>query len=75
MIHQDDLQFWLLEHKESKAHDLSLAVLTTRMAHTMDSLKEYFVNLETDNMSSGEALEAMIKLSTDAFILAEKFKD
>jgi hypothetical protein len=72
MIHQDDLQFWLLEHKTSKSHVLTDAGLINRIAAQSRRLQNASERLTEAQLSPSEAMQIAISISVDAFILAEK---
>lgn len=74
MMHQDDLQFWLLEHKNSKSHVLSRTAIIIRLKQQIDDLYNAEMRVSELQISPQEALQTALSISTSAFILAEKTK-
>lgn len=73
-VHQDDLQFWLLEHKQSKSHILTDHALINIIAANIHRLQNARDHLTDVIYTPQQAMEIALKISVDAFILAEKIK-
>ena len=74
MIHQDDLQFWLLEHKTSKSHNLTELGLANKIGRDATILMQAIGQNGEVDLTAQEILETAIRLSVNSFILAEKIK-
>jgi len=73
-IHQDDLQFWLLEYKQSKSHILTDHALINILGANIRRLQNANEHLTDVVYTPQQAMEIALKISVDAFILAEKIK-
>jgi hypothetical protein len=73
-VHQDDLQFWLLEHKNSKTSLLTDYAIINKLHAATSRLQNASQRLTDAVLTPQEAMEIALKISVDAFILAEKIK-
>jgi len=70
----DDLQFFLLEHKMSKSHVLSDTALINKLYNAVTHLRLVEERGIPEEMSRSEVMQLALKISVDAFILAENIK-